>query len=247
MPHLHLLALLYLLLTLPFVVRAPPPPRPAPLPLDRAHTHYEHLYHSLTSPLALYSVEPPIYAPVSSPRGTARLSQAMRDYPRLVNAHEAYIGPHAGDAKTAADDLVDVSGRIVVARGTGSFLALLEELSSRSRREIRTPLHPENVAAQHRAPLSKLEAKLTELLELIDDNAAGAQRWTHRLSAEENERWLDARETLQAEKVLLGVAAKRYAGRFPHKGGDAIERWSWRQMRWILLFVSAGRVAEIER
>ncbi len=94
------------------------------------------------------------------------------------------------------------------------MLAHLSDLATQSRAHLLTPLHPENVAAQHRAPLKRLRTKYSQLLALLDKEG-NAGRLTERLSREEQARFVEVREVLGAEKELLGVA-ERWAGRWPH-------------------------------
>ncbi len=108
----------------------PPPASPPllriPLALHRTY-QYQRIYHSLTLPLDLYHESPPLYAPVTSPRGRTRWSPVMRDYAQLVHRHEAYIGPRDGDTIGA------VVARLLAAVSRGDALGAGEQRKSSPR------------------------------------------------------------------------------------------------------------------
>ena len=98
--------------------------------------------------------------------------------------------------------------------GVGSFVSLLDDVGRQARDDLQIALHPENVAAQHRGMLEQLRYKYTRLLNMLEDPVR-VQRLTSQLDEYDRQRFLNTHEVLDAEKELLGVAAKVYAARLP--------------------------------
>lgn len=96
----------------------------------------------------------------------------------------------------------------------GGFVQLFEEVGQQARQDLQIALHPENVAAQHREPLTNLVNKYRDLFKIID-RPENVDKLTNMLNEQDQERYMATHEILSAEKQLLGVAAKLYGARFP--------------------------------
>ncbi|SJX63470.1 uncharacterized protein SRS1_14226 [Sporisorium reilianum f. sp. reilianum] len=225
-----LLLALFTLFTLAHAT--PQPPRrvqPVPPPLyhsappasafavDNTPSQYEQLYRSYLEPLELYAPRPERFAPQGSSRGRAALEPNYAAYQSFVREHPAYIGPHAGHTvpalvarMTAITDAQHAANRAE----QRAFLALFIELGQQAKVEMKNALHPENLTSQHVRPLEELQRKYKLLLDPLN-STENVERLTDQLGEEEQERFLETVNVLDAESKLL-EAAQRYATRFPH-------------------------------
>ncbi|SPO26421.1 related to conserved hypothetical Ustilaginaceae-specific protein [Ustilago trichophora] len=210
-------------------VAMPPPQRvrSRPPPLDfpsssasvSRESGYETFYRSLLAPLGLYKSEPDHTAPIGSPRGNVRIPAGQTEmYLGLLSDHPAYISP------TAANDLNGILRRIrdmvnspnaPTLAEQRSLVSLLEQEVNRSKRDLFSPLHPENLTSQHKSPIEKLRNKYKALMQLLEDPER-LNRLTNQLEPEFQDRFLAANEVLSAEKMLLDNALEMgYVGDFP--------------------------------
>ncbi|SPO26703.1 related to conserved hypothetical Ustilaginaceae-specific protein [Ustilago trichophora] len=199
--------------------------RERPPPLDVAASSsssgqpskYEALYQSLLDPFGWYQENPTHYAPMGSPRGNVRIPAGHAEmYLGYLRDNPAYISPSAADELNAilnrVRDMVN-SPTPPTSDDQRALVGFLEEAANRSRRDLMSPLHPENVTSQHISPVEKLSNKYKALTGLLQ-NRHWVDRLTNQLDPDQQERFLAANSVLSAEQTLLETATE-YAGTFP--------------------------------
>lgn len=170
--------------------------------------HNNPAYISPSAAYELNSIIRRIRAMVTSP--TAPTLAEQRKFLPLVMCVGLRIGPREEYLRRSR-----ILYAMFMAGMVGSLVSFLEEEVNRSRRDLLSPLHPENVTSQHKFPVEMLRNKYKLLMKLLQ-NPERVERLTNQLEPVDQQRFFRAHEVLSAEKMLLdSVLEMEYVGDFP--------------------------------